>query len=130
MVIHTMYRGDGSRRITSSRASLGCIVNQTEREFTLVHSISCQLSKLRSLRRVGICPFSACLHVWVAFLCQVEKWIWMKVPFGLEALCLCGFSMSFKPLRIPYPFSFPSLPLFWGRRGEVKEFDSLLGDKK
>lgn len=115
MVIHT-YNSNTEEDL-SSRASLGYIENQLERELTLVHSCSHQLSKLRSLRRVGICPFSICLHTWMAFLCKIVKWIWVKVPFGLEAPCLCGFSMSSKPLRVPHPSSNFHLPLFWGRTG-------------
>lgn len=53
------------------------------RKRTLVWSCSSQLSRLRSLRSVGICPFSACSYVWVAFLYNVVKQSWVKAPSGL-----------------------------------------------
>lgn len=56
---------------------------EPHRKRTLVWSCSSQLSRLRSLRSVGICPFSACSHAWVAFLCNVVKWSWVKAPSGL-----------------------------------------------
>lgn len=74
---------------------------------------------------MGICPFSACSQVWVACLCNVMKWSWVKASSGLEALCLTpGLWFFCLPTPQETPGFFPPSPSF-----HFSSFSFSLGER-